>query len=729
MSRIIYSASKRDFNLDVINHCFTDKMEQSAILNHIGHGFAETNSWKINGYEISHLLDQSHVPDDIIVAFEYKVPNGGRIDCMLYGRGRNNKNNVVHIELKQWSNDSVVELYDNGVFEVEALTGNAYRAVPHPCQQVQNYQSHLKNYIVTFNEPDCNLEGLAYCYNYKTNRKPNALLAQQYSPILQHHELYCGDQIEALSQKLNDLLCYGKGLEIFNRVIDSPVKPTKVLLNAVANMFKGITEYALLDDQLAASNAIHAEIEKALRHPKQKTAIIIKGGPGTGKSVIALHILSQLAAKEGTDKIFFTTRSKALRENLKLKLKNIGTNHGKNASDIITDIFDYKPRNFKENEVQALLIDEAHRIGNSSNFMTDRVEETTFLSQTMSLLYCSRVCVFFIDDKQAIKTSEIGSSQSIRHIAEHYKEILQKEKQEFLAKIERKKTSYAKKVIEERELRKKQSILPPKEFQSKYNKLKEQLVTLNKDISKERCVLDVSSSFNGKIKIIEMELKSQFRCNGSDNYLDWLDEILYKNVDDVRTHFSRKDYEFEIFDSPFTLYDKIRSLDSTKKNSARLAAGYCWKWSTQLEPNGDLKKDVVIGDFRMPWETNNVRAKNQFRNKYASSADTWAIEPEGINQIGCVFSIQGLEIDYIGVIIGPDLQYDPIKKCLYAVPGKNIDQKTGSNFEEYDRHVKNIYRVLMSRGKKGCFIYCCNESVKQFFSSFFSEANNRFSLK
>lgn len=718
MSRIIYSATKRVFNQDIIRHLFIDKMKEGAFLNHVGHGFAEENSWKMNGYEISQLLDQSNVPDDILIAFEYKVPCGGRIDCMLYGKGRNSKNNVVHLELKQWSNQTVAEVYDTGVFEVEALTGSAYRTVPHPCQQVENYQFHLKNYVSALNDSDCHLEGLAYCYNYKSNRKPNALYAPQYQSILQHHQLYCGDQIESLSQKLHDLLCYGQGLDIFNKVVNSRIAPTKVLLDAAANMFKGVTEYALLDDQLAASNAIFAEIRQSLKKKNQKTAIIIKGGPGTGKTVIALHVLANLATQKGVDNIFYTTRSKALRENLKSRLEKVGINHDKNASDLITDIFDYKPHNFKDGEVQALLVDEAHRIGNSANFMTDSQEETTYLSQTISLLYCSQVCVFFIDDKQAIKTSEIGTSEKIRYAAEHYMEMQQNEKEKFLTDIEKKKNQYSKKLEEERELRKRKASMPERDFHEAYNKLKDKLTELNMAIAKERCVLDVANHFRGKVRVVEMELKSQFRCNGSDNYLDWLDEVLYRPAQAVQTTFNKRDYDFEVYDSPDALYNRIKSLDKDKPNSARLAAGYCWKWSTQLDSNGDLKKDVVIGTFKMPWETNNVRAKIPFRSKYASSADTWAVEPEGINQIGCVFSIQGLEIDYIGVIVGPDLDYDEKEGRIIAVAGKNVDQKAGNKPEEYDTHVKNIYRVLMSRGKKGCFVYCCNKRLQKYFKGF-----------
>jgi DUF2075 family protein len=132
-----------------------------------------------------------------------------------------------------------------------------------------------------------------------------------------------------------------------------------------------------------------------------------------------------------------------------------------------------------------------------------------------------------------------------------------------------------------------------------------------------------------------------------------------------------------------------------------------------LSPSGDLIKDVKIGNFEMPWETNNICARGVYRDNYASSADTWAIEPQGINQIGCIFSIQGFEIDYIGVILGPDIKYDEKNDCLVGVVGMNVAVKN-KNQDIYNTHIRNAYRVLMSRGKRGCFIYSCDPKVSEF---------------
>ena len=721
MSRVAYSATKDVFMSDVLHKKFIPKMCEGARLNHIGGGESEIRSWQSNAPNIRDLLELSQVPNDIIVSFEYKVPNGGRIDCMLYGQGKNGINNVIHVELKQWSNNSVSELYDTGVFMVDAFTGGAYRPVCHPSQQVQNYQTHLLNFVEELNSADTNLEGLAYCYNYDSTTIPNALYANHYRTILDKHNLYSGNEIEKLASRINELLCLGAGLDIFNRVTTSRIRQSKTLLDAAANMFKGITEFSLLDDQITASETIFAEVRRA-RKKKGKTVIIVKGGPGTGKTVIALHVLAQMAQEHNVSNIYFTTRSKALRESLRERLHDVTLKDGSilNASDMIANIFSLKPHYYEESAIDLLLVDEAHRVQKSANYMGDKFYEQTYLSQVMSLIYCSKVCVFFIDDKQAIKTDEIGNSEDIRKAAENYlASVKDFQNTDFWKKIQNNKITLQKKEKERQALA--QSPIP--QDLAKIAELDSKIAELRREITKENCISEVKSSLNENINIIELELKSQFRCNGSDNYLDWLDEMLYQPFEHINRSFSKDEYDFQVFNSPYELYEKIKSLDnpsSSPKQVARIAAGYCWRWSTKLAPNGDLQKDVKIGDFEMPWETNNVRARGVFRNKYAKSADTWAIEPQGINQVGCIFSIQGFEIDYIGVILGPDIKYDSLHDQLVGAVGNNVAVQT-SDALDYTRHIRNAYRVLMSRGRKGCFVYCCNPEVAQFINRCFNK--------
>ena len=247
-----------------------------------------------------------------------------------------------------------------------------------------------------------------------------------------------------------------------------------------------------------------------------------------------------------------------------------------------------------------------------------------------------------------------------------------------------------------------------------------------------------------KINIIEIELQDQFRCNGSNNYINWLDQVLYGDKSQGELIDLDTDaYEFGVFDTPQELYAKIRSLDGyaqyadqlqkdlgegftydklyheTKNKSftqsARLAAGYCWKWNDRTLANGDLPHDVTIPeyDFSMPWETK-ARPRGDYAKKYAENADEWCNQHEGVNQIGCIYSLQGWETDYIGVIIGPDLIYDRENDCLRS-DNRVKTHSVPKEKSNHDRLVKNIYRVLLSRGKKGCFIFCCNKEVGEFF--------------
>lgn len=716
MSRVLYGADKDTFFSDVMAQRFIPLMMDAAAHYRIGYSDSELKSWRMNSFQIVCLLTQANAPADTYVSFEYRVPHGGsRIDCMLYGKGRNDSNNVIHIELKQWENKTVSELYSTGVFKVEALTGKHFQPVPHPSQQVANYQQYLSDYVEVF-QKNCNLVGLAYCYNYNSKASPNDLYSNHYKAVLNEFPLYSGDQINELASRLNELICLGQGLQIFNNVQDSPIRHSKNLMDAAANMFRGVTEFSLLQDQLAASETIFGEVENTIGN-NNKTVIIVKGGPGTGKTVIALHILAQLAQNGQHTNCFFTTRSKALRNNLKLKLKDIQVknNLAGNAGNLIRNIYEFKPYHYRENELDVLLIDEAHRISKSSNHMSDKKYETTYLSQVMSLIYCSKVCVFFIDDNQAITNTEIGTSSMIRDAAEHYAERLVSEKEAFLNKLEKVKKSLFNLQAKKATLLSQQNAMSSNLFIHALTEIEKKIHLKEDEIAKEKATQDVVSAFTGRIRVVDFELKSQFRCNGSDNYLDWLDETLYKSYDKIQFGFDKKEYDFRIFDSPHDLYAAIKALDKPfdqKKQTARLAAGYCWDWKGELTPQGDLKKEVVIGDFQMPWETL-TPARSPYREKYASSADTWAIEPEGINQVGCVFSIQGLEIDYIGVIIGPDLSYDLQNDCLKAVPGVTHNMNPG---DDPDRFVKNIYRVLMSRGKKGCYVYCCDSKVAEYLS-------------
>ena len=147
-------------------------------------------------------------------------------------------------------------------------------------------------------------------------------------------------------------------------------------------------------------------------------------------------------------------------------------------------------------------------------------------------------------------------------------------------------------------------------------------------------------------------------------------------------------------------------------NSARMAAGFCWPWSNP-NPDGSLKEDVVIGDFRMTWE-----AKNDMKIAPGiPPAKLWAYDPNGVSQMGSIYTIQGFEFDYVGVIFGDDLAWDPTRRTWVGKPENSSDAAVKRDKQNFVRYARNAYRVLLTRGMIGCYVYFMNKDTENYFRS------------
>jgi DUF2075 family protein len=236
-------------------------------------------------------------------------------------------------------------------------------------------------------------------------------------------------------------------------------------------------------------------------------------------------------------------------------------------------------------------------------------------------------------------------------------------------------------------------------------------VIRNAEIGSSELIKDYAKKYNCSIE--EVELISQFRCNGSDNYLDWVESVL-GHSQEKKILTLKDNFDFKILNSPSDLYNLLIEKSDNISITSRIVAGFCWEWSKSLDINGDLVKDVKIGDFEMPWETHGDI--NKPPTGYVKWYE-WAYLPEGIKQVGCIYTAQGFEFDYIGVIIGKDLKYDKENDCLVGDISQTKDPTLKKGKDNFDEYVKNIYRVLMTRGMKGCYIYCVDEDVKNYFKS------------
>ena len=208
-------------------------------------------------------------------------------------------------------------------------------------------------------------------------------------------------------------------------------------------------------------------------------------------------------------------------------------------------------------------------------------------------------------------------------------------------------------------------------------------------------------------EIVEMELVSQFRCNGSNGYLAWIDDLL-EIRDTANYNLEGLDYEVRLCDNP----NDVRSIiieKNSASNRARVLAGYCWKWEKNKK-NDPSYHDIKIGDFEMSWNL---------------SEGIYAISDTSVNEAGCIHTTQGLEFDYVGVIMGDDIRYedghvvtDFTKRASTDQSIKGLKKMYKENPEEAleraDEIIKNTYRTLMTRGMKGCYIYCTDPGMREY---------------
>lgn len=724
-------------------------------------GDSEIRSWKCNFSAISQLLQQSEVAGDAIVCFEYKIPVGGRIDCVLFGHGSDGAANMLHIELKQWSNDNVTEYYGGYAFNTDVILDGSRQAkfTSHPSSQAHEYQSHLLNHVHAFEEDNINLYGFAFCYNYLSEGKNPVLCGSAYDHVTSVCPLYCKDQINVFSQRLNELICLGRGQEIMKKIDNSEIGMTKRLQDAAKTMFDGNSEnneFALIGTQLDAYNSILGSI-KENDNKGEKTVVVVKGGPGTGKSVIAMRLISGLAKTGNFNNVFYATRSTSLIKGYTDILKNVSYSNGQdcNAIDLLKKNVKIKPHYSDkckgESWIDALVVDEAHRIEVSSNDQNDTDKRSqTHLSQIMNMLFSARVSVFFIDDFQSVKGTEIGTSEKIKQAAMNYYEKIIAENEAYLKGHKDAYHGGLPKIQRDLSLaqRKYQNALATGDSK-KINDAAKKLRSLEGELKYAEDWIKDATPSNVKVNFLEFELEDQFRCNGSNNYIDWVERVLYNTPRTKDVKLDCNKYEFEVFDSPSEMYKKVRekddfgrfademlsegksyeevlriAVDRDFRQRARLLAGWCWPWKqNNLEENGDLLHEIKITEedgsvFSIPWETLSGGRKPTgiYKKKYAPNADVWLNDINGINQTGCIHSAQGWEVDYVGVIIAEDIKYDSINDCLCCNEAvRNMDSKVPNTGADRDRITKNIYRVLMTRGKKGCFLYACDPEVRDYF--------------
>ena len=580
---------------------------------------AEVNSWNNSLRAVSQVFQASSLIDNGVL-LELQLPlTSKRLDCLISGYDMQKSANAVVVELKQWEGCSGA----SGKNEVATFVGGRIRDVLHPAVQVGQYMTYLADCHSAFQGDDAiNINACSYLHNY-SRIAVDPLFSPQFSEQLSKCPVFTADDVPQFTAFLNQRVPLGDAGSVTARVEESKYRPSKKLLDHVAKVIRGKPEYILLDEQLVVFDQVLHEAESAA-NGKKKTVIIVRGGPGTGKSVIAMNLLGDLSGR-GLN-AHYVTGSRAFTSTLRAILGNRGAAQVRYFNGYMeADV----------NVLDVLIADEAHRIRETSNNRFTPKTKQSKLPQIEELLKVSKTSVFFIDDNQVVRPGEIGSVDYIRNTAQAM-----------------------------------------------------------------------------QCNVREFELEAQFRCGGSDAFIQWINNTLGVDRTPNVIWDERDSFDFRIISSPEALEQAIRQ-KSVEHYTARMTAGFCWPWSAP-RPDGTLVDDVVIEEYSRPW---NAKSDGGHLASGIPKESLWAYDPAGLNQIGCVYTAQGFEFDYVGVIFGTDLVYMPDTGTWRGDQTKSFDSVVKRSGPRFVQMVKNTYRVLLTRGIKGCYVTFLDKNTEHFFRS------------
>lgn len=543
----------------------------------------------------------SQIDDEVQIAVEYQIPlTSKRVDLMIAGSD-GNRDNVVIVELKQWEDCSPTQREN----VVKAFTGGAERDVAHPSQQAYSYAKLIENFNEDVRLNNIGIIPCAYLHNFKESNR-RRICDSRYSEIIKEAPVFLEEDGTKLSDFISRFVIKPSNKKLFDIIENGKLLPSKSLQDEIGRVLNGNIEFQMIDEQQVAFATVMKLVEKSI-DSEEKHTIIVQGGPGTGKSVIAINLLAKIL-RNGYS-CAYVTKTSAPRTTFKKNLIR-----GQYSVGYLGGLF-MSSGSFVDvpnNAFSCLITDEAHRLREKSGLYSNLGE-----NQIKEIINASKISVFFVDEDQIVTSADIGSIDEIKKQAK---------------------------------------------------------------------------ACGSKVYFNEsLVLTSQFRCNGSDGYLAFLDDVLQirETANDM---FFDLDYDVRVFDRASEMREELRSYNGN--NKARMIAGYCYPWNSKSDKS---KMDIILPDgFEAQWNF---------------TTDQFASDPNSFEQVGCIHSTQGLEFEYVGIIIGLDLQYkdgnvitDWRKRDKHDATLSGL--RNGKNDAKADRIIRNTYKTLLSRGQKGCFIYC-----------------------
>ena len=618
---IVYNGNKRLFIDDVRNGEIADKilamLRQKGLW---GGQEREFESWHNSMQFMRNIVDDSEIADDVQIAIEYNIPQTSkRVDFIIAGSDKEEKDHIVIIELKQWTKAEVVD--DQMHYSVRTYVANDNRIVCHPSYQAYSYSRFLINYSQIIQNDHIELVPCAYLHNFKREFR-SALSSEIYKEWYTAAPFFIRDETREFSAFVKKFIQKKSSRgDLLYLIETGRIRPTKSLQDALSSMVNGVPEFTLLDEQAVCFDMCLRTMTQCLIDNKKRT-IVIQGGPGTGKSVLAVNLLMSMINKSLN--AAYVTKNSAPRQAFLSLLSGNQAHKLANIEYLFRSPFGLSKCTL--GAYDCLIVDEAHRL--VKKMYGDWGGE----NQVKECINAARLTIFLLDEDQAVTKSDIGSVAEIKKWC---------------------------------------------------------------DTLGSRLIMNQDT-----------KLVSQFRCNGSDAYIQFIDGILQRNEETVAPNLPELNYDFQVFDNAVDMREALRAKNAVN-NKARMVAGYCYDWNVK---NGRGNIDIVLpGGFQAKWNLANDKI--------------WAINPKSFEEVGCIHTAQGLEFDYVGVLIGKDLYYDnPSGRVLTNKLAISSDDRSSgirsSSDQDARRLILNTYKTLLTRGQKGCYVYCEDDTLREYFKSF-----------
>jgi hypothetical protein len=601
----------------------------------------EFTAWKNSLPALAEVLRDERLRRSEIFVELWMPIRGRRCDALLTGYDLEGSPASVVVELKQWTT------VGKSPWREEVWVANDSR--PHPSAQVRDYVTFLRYYHSAFVKEGVRIKGCVWLHGMEEPRSITRLRdPDAFGDLFREYPVFVKREQSRFADWLHDQLGHGEGTRAAALIAAGRPQPSEKLLDMVVQTIRGEFEWRLLDVQRQAYLRIITAVEEG-RTQGTRTVVLVKGGPGTGKSVLALQLLAHGASKHW--RVVHATGSQAFQTNLQgktlafsaelhRKLQGVRFKKELPVEELFCTFAEVAKAGASAGEVLDLVVaDEAHRLWDFRrlkfpNGTIRRLSETPMIEE---VIRASRVTAFFLDDNQAVRAGEIGHSSVVREAAQRL-----------------------------------------------------------------------------GVRLVEMELDLQFRCSGSESYIRWVDALLgFRDSGDLAWR-DQGAYALGIQPDMKRMDQLLRSLRN-QGYRCRIVAGYCWTWSKPVGEGSaklvDDVKDKRFGGWSAPWIEKTGQGRKPLENQYYR----WANEDDYYEQVGSIYSVQGFEFDYVGVIWGEDLVWrtDRWVADLSKNKDKTFKRDVRQSGEDPVAKLRNVYRVLLTRGMRGTHLFVLDAETRE----------------